>query len=299
MGDPTDMTAATVQQATGNSAGRLRQWQWLPLQPGRTALSLGLEQVSSLLDSVGRVGSDGLAEQLLRLLAPHVPLAQCTIFSFQGTASPRIIGMAGKARTRELPAISQDYTERFYLLDDSQQIIKSELARKSSQPEAQPRVWLHRQGPDDVQHADYRYVCYELPRIAERLSLLSMQDHGRWLSVNLYRGLEHGPFGAPHIAQVEAFAVLIMQAMRLHYAGQTLQDDLGELVLARLARRFETLTARDLDVVRALVQGLDTEALAQRLGISLSSARTYIKRVCAKLGVQGQRELFALLIEPA
>ena len=40
-------------------------------------------------------------------------------------------------------------------------------------------------------------------------------------------------------------------------------------------------------------------ALAQRLGITVSSARTYVKRVCAKLGVQGQRELFALLMEPA
>ena len=40
-------------------------------------------------------------------------------------------------------------------------------------------------------------------------------------------------------------------------------------------------------------------AVAQRLGITVSSARTYVKRVCAKLGVQGQRELFALLMEPA
>ena len=149
-----------------------------------------------------------------------------------------------------------------------------------------------------MSHPEYRQVCYELPRIAERLSLLMLQENSRWLSVNLYRGEEHGPFDAAAIAQIEAFAPLIMQAMRLHYAGQTLQDDLVGLVLARLARRFEQLTPRDLDVVRALAQGLDAEALARRLGITVSSARTYVKRVCAKLGVQGQRELFALLMEP-
>ena len=126
-----------------------------------------------------------------------------------------------------------------------------------------------------------------------------LQENARWLSVNLYRGEEHGSFDASAIARIEAFAPLVMQAMRLHYAGQTLQDDLVGLVLARLARRFEQLTPRDLDVVRALAQGLDADALAQRLGITVSSARTYVKRVCAKLGVQGQRELFALLMEPA
>ena len=40
------------------------------------------------------------------------------------------------------------------------------------------------------------------------------------------------------------------------------------------------------------------QRLAQRLGITVASARTYLKRVCGKLGVQGQRELFALLMEP-
>ena len=54
--------------------------------------------------------------------------------------------------------------------------------------------------------------------------------------------------------------------------------------------------------IRFLINGVLATAvhyLALRLGITVSSARTYVKRVCAKLGVQGQRELFALLMEPA
>ncbi len=116
--------------------------------------------------------------------------------------------------------------------------------------------------------------------------------------MNLYRGEEHGCLDAQSIARIEAFVPLVMQAMRLHYAGQALQDDLAGLVLARLAGRFAHLTQRDLDVVRCVIEGLDAERLAQRLGITVSSARTYLKRVCAKLGVQGQRELFALLMAP-
>ena len=259
---------------------------------------VALGDISALMDKVGRSSSDAVAEQILHLLGRQVPLAQCTIFSFQGMARPRVVGMGDRARTGALPLISQDYSERFYLLDGSQQVMQAELARLAKDPHAKPRVWLHRQALGDVSHPEYRHVCYELPRIAERLSLLMLQENSRWLSVNLYRGEEHGLFDAAAITQVEAFAPLVMQAMRLHYAGQTLQDDLVGLVLARLMRRFEQLTTRDLDVVRGLAQGLDAEALGQRLGITVSSARTYVKRVCAKLGVQGQRELFALLMEP-
>lgn len=271
----------------------------LPAAAHAAVLPVALADVTTLMERVGRSSSDAVAEQILHLLGRHVPLAQCTIFSFQGMSRPRVVGMGDRARTGALPMISQDYSERFYPLDGSQRVMKAELARLEKDANAKPRVWLHRQAPEDVQHAEYRDVCYTRPRIAERLSLLMLQENARWLSVNLYRGEEHGPFDAQAIGLIEAFAPLVMQAMRLHYAGQTLQDDLVGLVLARLARRFEQLTQRDLDVVQALAQGLDADALAQRLGITLSSARTYIKRVCAKLGVQGQRELFALLMEPA
>ena len=274
-------------------------WMLLPAAAQAAQLPVALADVTAMMERVGRSSSDAVAEQILQLLGRHVPLAQCTIFSFQGMARPRVVGMGDRARTGALPMISQDYSERFYPLDGSQRVMQAELARLARDPHARPRVWLHRQGPHDVQHLEYRRVCYELPRIAERLSLLMLQENARWLSVNLYRGEEHGCFDAAAIARIEAFAPLVMQAMRLHYAGQTLQDDLVGLVLARLARRFEQLTPRDLDVVRALAQGLDADALAQRLGITVSSARTYVKRVCAKLGVQGQRELFALLMEPA
>jgi hypothetical protein len=44
-----------------------------------------------------------VAEQILQLLGRHVPLAQCTIFSFQGMARPRVVGMGDRARTGRCP----------------------------------------------------------------------------------------------------------------------------------------------------------------------------------------------------
>jgi DNA-binding CsgD family transcriptional regulator len=158
---------------------------------------------------------------------------------------------------------------------------------------------LHRQRADEFAHPEYRRICYELPQVAERLAILALFEGRRWLSVNLYRGFEHGPFDDAAVAVVEAFAPLIVHAVRLHHTGQSLQHDLPELLLDRLALRAPQLTQRDRDVLACLMQGLSPEPMAQRLGLTLSSAQTYIKRVCRKLGVSGQRELLALLIEPA
>lgn len=289
----------TVPRAGCYSVGMsLSHWLLAP-RADHAGLQIPLADATALLEKLGAASSHAVAEDLLHLLGAQVPLAQCTIFSFQGQASPRLVGLGDRARTGALPRISQDYARRFYPLDGAQRVMQAELARPDRAAGGRPRIWLHRQRSADVSHPDYRAVCYELPQVTERLSLLALQDGTRWLSVNLYRGHEHGAFDEAAIATIEAYAPLVMQAMRLHYAGQTLQDDLAGLVLARLRRRFPALTQRDLDVVRGVLEGLPTEALAGRLGLTLASARTYLKRVYRKLGVQGQRELFALLMEPA
>ncbi len=266
---------------------------WLLAPSSTHGHQLALSDMGGLLEQLGRPNSHAVAEALLRLLGRQVPLAQCTIFTLRGQGRPQLLGLGDRARTHGLALISDDYVNRFYLLDGSQRLMQTEPTSASA-----ACIFLHRQRSTDVQHPEYRAVCYELPRLVERLSILQAQQGGRWLSVNLYRGEEHGPFDASAIATMEAYAPLIMQAMRLHYAGQTLQDDLAGLVLTRLQQRCPALTVRDLDVLRALLQGLSTEALAERLGLTLESARTYLKRLYRKLGVAGQRELFALLLAP-
>jgi DNA-binding NarL/FixJ family response regulator len=134
--------------------------------------------------------------------------------------------------------------------------------------------------------------------VAERLAILALYEGERWLSVNFYRGNEHGPFDDAAIAVMEAFAPLVVQAVRLHYTGHAVTQNLAEVMLARLARCSPALTKRDLDVARSLLAGHSNEGLAQHLGLTLTSARTYVKRLYRKLGIAGQRELLGLLMEP-
>lgn len=50
------------------------------------------------------------------------------------------------------------------------------------------------------------------------------------------------------------------------------------------------LTPRELEVLRLLGQGLDTRAIAKRLGISLHTCRGHVKSILSELGVHSQLE---------
>lgn len=262
-----------------------------------SSIALPLAQVSALLARLGQAERHAVAEDLLRLVGAQLPLAQCTIFAFDAGRRPAIVAVGDRSRTQELPNIAEAYVSRFHRLDGSAAVMRAELAAAQKAGMAEPRIVLHRQRGEDIAHPEYRRICYELPQVAERLAVLALYEGRRWLSVNLYRGTEHGPFDDAAIAVVEAFAPLIVHAVRLHHTGQAVHQDVSGLLLARLVRRFPALTQRDHDVVAALMDGLSTEALAARLGLTLASARTYQKRVHRKLGVAGQRELLALLLD--
>ena len=91
--------------------------------------------------------------------------------------------------------------------------------------------------------------------------------------------------------------------MRLHHTGQALGGDLLALMMDRLrlhcAASALALSAREEDVVRALLQGLSVAELAERLGLTVASAQTYTKRLYRKLGVAGHKALVAWLLAPA
>lgn len=299
-------------------------------------LQVSLEQVNALMAGVGSTHRHAVAEQLLRLVGAHVPLAQCTIFSFERPNRPRIVAMGDRSRTSALPRIAQAYVTRFFRLDPALAVVPGvhpvaqgsgpvrgadaganggadagsnpqvnsganagsmPISTEYLQNQGDPRITLQRQRPQDITHPEYRQVCYELPQVAERLTLLARYEGRFWMSVNFYRGVEHGPFDDTGVAVVQAFAPTIVHAVRLHHTGNALQQDLSELMQARAARRNPGLTQRDHDVLASLLKGQATEAMAESLGLTVSSAQTYVKRLYRKLGLSGQRELLAWLME--
>jgi DNA-binding CsgD family transcriptional regulator len=275
---------------------RLPPRHWVLGSRPSPSLNLPLAQASALLTHLGQGARDAVAEDLLRLVGAHAPLAQCTIFAFEPGRKPAVVAVGDRSRTQELPHIAEAYASRYHRLDGLAAVMQTEWTAAQKTGPEQPRILLHRQTGADIAHAGYRQTCYTLPQVAERLAVLALYEGRRWMSVHLYRGTEHGPFDDAAVGVVEAFAPLIVQAVRLHHTGLAVHQDLGGLLLARAVRRWPRLTQRDQDVLLALMDGLDTAALAERLGLTPASAQTYCRRVYRKLGVAGQRELMAALL---
>jgi DNA-binding NarL/FixJ family response regulator len=105
----------------------------------------------------------------------------------------------------------------------------------------------------------------------------------------------------------------VVQAVRAAYAGETL---LPRSVILEIAKRVaaakergddrrivEPLTPRELEVLRALTDGLSTPEICERLYIAPNTLRTHVQNIMGKLRVHSKLEAvaFALknrLVEP-
>ena len=67
--------------------------------------------------------------------------------------------------------------------------------------------------------------------------------------------------------------------------------------LPRRGRGTSLLTRREQDILALLVSGVDLQSAAVRLGITVNTARGYVKNLYRKLGVHNQLELLAVARE--
>jgi PAS domain S-box-containing protein len=113
---------------------------------------------------------------------------------------------------------------------------------------------------------------------------------------NLARAVQNGAAGA--VDKVAHLDEVVEAARRLR-AGETLVplDELAELLRYDSRRReqehadrlaIESLTPRELDILRALAEGRDSQSIAAHLHITLRTERNHVAHILAKLGVHSQ-----------
>ncbi len=125
--------------------------------------------------------------------------------------------------------------------------------------------------------------------------------------------LESIQAGADGYLTKDRAAEEVVLAVRAAYAGETL---LPRSVIAEIARRvaasrervderraIEPLTPRELEVLRALTEGLSTPEICEQLYIAPNTLRTHVQNIMGKLHVHSKLEAvaFALryrLVEP-
>ncbi|TWR85444.1 helix-turn-helix transcriptional regulator [Pseudomonas saxonica] len=249
-------------------------------------------QVAHLLARVGEDCRTWLAAELLTLVRGEMPLAQCTIFAYPEGQEPKVLSCSDQARLVQISRISRDYVKRFHSLDGNRQAMLGHRAKYGG-----ARILAQLQSVEDITHREYRRVCYEQPQISQRMALLNHQEEGGgWLSINFYRGREHGNFTQREIEFIESVAPLLIQVTRLHYRAYIEANQMPALLSQRVEQLYPELTRRDRELLRYLLSGLGAEDIAPLMGIQRSSAATYIKRIYRKVGVSGYRELLGLVV---
>jgi len=91
----------------------------------------------------------------------------------------------------------------------------------------------------------------------------------------------------------------LVSAVRAVRSGAPALDPeaVNRLIVAPAPERrgaLRSLTSRELDVLELLVEGISTRGIAERLFVSVNTARNHVQRVLAKLGVHSRLEAVAL-----
>src|SRR5215207_10862821 len=111
--------------------------------------------------------------------------------------------------------------------------------------------------------------------------------------------------GAAGVLNKTAHLDEVVGAVRRLRAGETLMplEEVVELLRLASARRdeeyearqaIESLTSREIEVLQALAEGLDSRQIADRLHISLRTERNHMTSILAKLGVHSQLQVLVL-----
>lgn len=271
----------------------MRYWRLdRPRQAGPSS-SFDLARVTGLVAAIGGDNANALAAEVLNLLGPATSVSQCTVFAYEFGNRPRTVSVADHRGGRFLRDVADTYTRLFYALDGNQRIVTG----NNDATDKPSSLVLHWQSSEDIAHDGYRQTCYATPNVSDRLSLLMQPTADIWLCVNLYRERDAGNFQPGEVELVESLAPLIGEATRHHYAlrGQS-QLGIPQLMLARLRRLCPELSKRELDALRGVLEGHSAAEIADSMGVKPSSVVTYQKRAYQRLGISGQRQLFALCL---
>ena len=269
----------------------MRSWRITPSpQDGQISTS----RVTDLVMAISHPDQDALAASMLRTVGDALPVAQCTVFAYEFDARPRTVSAADHRGGRFLRDVANRYATHFYALDGNRAIIGHAEAKDS-----RDALLLHQQHSAEIENEAYRAACYAQPNVSDRLSLLLQPADSVWLAINFYRDSAYGSFHPRELRQIESLAHLFAHAAKSHYAlnGQHQQGPAAAM-LARVRRACPALTARELDVLRGTLEGASAAEIAVQMGIKPTSVITYQKRAYARLGISGQRQLFALCLQP-
>lgn len=153
---------------------------------------------------------------------------------------------------------------------------------------------------DEAPSADHREAIYVRHGMLERLSVARIEVDGSLLAVNLYRHVHQGRFDDAALLRFGEIGPALLAAVARHVEWADEADvPAGGSRRAALKARCAALTARELDVLERVLQGLTYDGIAADLGLSVATVKTYRLRAFERLNIHFKNELFASFVPGA
>ncbi|MGB3244458.1 MAG: helix-turn-helix transcriptional regulator [Sulfitobacter sp.] len=225
---------------------------------------------------LGMVGSAQFNQPFIDLATGPLGADQCMVFSY-GSENPRCFLSYNNRPKGEARALAEKYVLHGFESDPIQRKIKG-LSRQDG-IEIVPLHALRK-----AMSARYWHDFYEAPGLVDKITVLASR-HDLQLSLNFYRYEESGPYSSGIERHKEALWRIAGQLALMHYHSsddQSLEDPLL------------TLSEREQEVCRWILNGLTTEAIAYEMDLSPNTITTFRKRAYDKLSINSKTALFAL-----
>ena len=149
---------------------------------------------------------------------------------------------------------------------------------------------------------DVAVVDFRMPRLSGRELLERLRESSPDTRIAVYtadadQGLVEEALGVGAAAVVLKEAPLpdLVRALQAILSGRVYVDP--ALAAAGLTRRERTeLTEREREVLSLLAEGLDHEAIGERLQISAETVRTHVRKACDRLGAATRTQAVATAV---
>ena len=235
--------------------------------------------------------------------------------SLTGITIPSVSDVAEVATKSTVSATSDHNKHIKVLVVDSQSVTRAGLRRLV---ESYPDLWVVGEAADGVQAVsetvelgpDVVLMDTQLPNnqtletlrqikqlnLETRVLLISTQEREDYLYETLRAGADG--FVLKDIAPDE-----LAESLRLVASGEVLiQPQLANRLLSRVGKQgrgasYETLTAREKDVLQLLARGLRNKEIAARLVVSERTVNFHLANIYQKLSVSGRTEALSKALE--
>lgn len=232
--------------------------------------------IDIVLKCMKSAGKDHFNRSFLNVIEKVVNADQCMIYSFRDATPVCYLSFNGNHQKTAL-RLAQKYLADGHRHDPLRPVI--EACRHKDDVQLRNLADLR----PSMSETFYQTYMAE-PGIIDAISVVA-SSYGDTILMNFYRYTESGQFSVSEPGIRHLFWDMVAQIVLLHYSKEQTEAHKSPL---------NTLSTREQEVCKLVLQGLTTEAIAWQLGLTPNTITTYRKRSYEKLGINSKTALFAL-----